>query len=119
MRILFALYLVLLFAVPAYADLLIWDANTEPDMFDYRVYSCTTPPCDLGTAGASVVTIVHPTTSWTFGVTPDTCYFVTARDITLNESTESNAVNTGPSNVCTVVDTTPPSAPANLQYVNP
>lgn len=93
-----------------------WDDNTEPDLQDYQVYSCTTWPCDTGTGTLEATVTVS---DWTPGgnLPNDTCYFVTARDTSLNESGESNVVETGPSQVCPPADTTPPAAPVNLQLV--
>jgi len=83
-----------------------WNANTEPDMKEYRVYLSQVS----GTYGTvPKVVVQHPgTTTGTvgLGVLPSGQYFVTVRavDTALNESLKSNEV-------AFVFDNAPPAPP--------
>lgn len=104
MHIIIAL-LFLLLATPAFANHqeFSWDANIEPDLKEYRLYTCPALPC---TKLEGVLYSVTPMTKLpiTHGTEGDA--FVTAIDTSDNESVESNVV---------VYDAVPPFGPKNLK----
>jgi hypothetical protein len=68
---------------------LLWNANTEPDLFDYRIYRRLLP---LG-RWSRIGTATNPT--YTDNTVSGGCwyeYYVTARDLALNESSASNVI---------------------------
>jgi hypothetical protein len=68
---------------------LLWNANTEPDFFDYRIYRRLLP---LG-RWSRIGTAMNPT--YTDNTVSGGCwyeYYVTARDLALNESSASNVI---------------------------
>lgn len=87
MKTILALACMLLMPFSAYAQSLTWNANTETDMKDYGVYSCSTVGCTVVKSSAMFKGYVnHPTVN--FLLTPGTqgSIAVTARDLALNES---------------------------------
>jgi fibronectin type 3 domain-containing protein len=86
-----------------------WDANTEPDMKEYRLYRTDGARQQLGV-------IPHPTTTYDFAVTvPENAsgklvFVLTAVDTSLNESLDSLPVEW----YWTTIDTTAPGAPKTI-----
>ena len=86
----------------------VWNANTEPDMGEYRIYQSATPGIDP--AGMTPVAIIPaPATSYLLVGVPDGGFYwvLTAVDTTGNESGPSNEVTLG-------LDSTAPGSPSGL-----
>ena len=85
---------------------LAWNANTETDMKEYRLYTCSVTPC-LG-SGAPLATVAHTAGPATFSfVLPhtDQYYVVYAVDTALNVSAPSATV---------FANVVPPAAPTGV-----
>ncbi len=83
---------------------LTWNANSDPDLWGYRVYQCSQQPCTLASGHASLLARFGKTTSYNIGTPTVThYYFITAYDHTNKES--------GSSNVATFTPNAPPPPP--------
>ena len=90
-------------STPAWGATLIWTANNEPDLAGYRVYHCSRLPCTPLSGNASPLATLGTAISFNVGTPAVTqYYFITAIDISTNES--------GPSSVATYTPagTSPP-----------
>ena len=85
---------------------LVWNSNTESDMKEYRVYTCSVTPClASGTPLAIVPHAVGPLTHSFVLPHTDQYYVVYAADTALNVSAPS---------VTIFANVIPPAAPAGL-----
>ena len=84
----------------------VWDANVEPDMKEYRVYTCPALPCSK-LNGTLFAVVQHPTTNVVISHGTEGEAFVTALDTSGNESAESNVA---------VYDAKPPFGPKNFKF---
>ena len=72
-----------------------WDANTEADLKGYRVYTCPVATGQLGcnmTTGVRLVEVLAPIVETLIPIGQEGFAFVTAYDITGNESGASNVI---------------------------
>jgi subtilisin family serine protease/fibronectin type 3 domain-containing protein len=91
-----------------------WAGNTEPDLAGYNLYRSTS----AGVQGTKVNTTLIGGTSFTnSGLTNGTTYYymVTAVDVNGNESAPSVQKSATPTAPVPPSDTTPPTAPTNVQ----
>lgn len=107
MKYLFIL-IALCMATPAWANHqeFTWDANTEPDMKEYRIYTRPSLPCSK-VEGALFVVVPHPTTNVVISHGTEGEAFATAVDTSDNESPESNVVT---------YDAKPPFGPKSFKF---
>ena len=93
----------------AWGATLTWTANGEPDLAGYRVYQCSQLPCSLTSGTASLLITLGKVTGFNIG-TPTVIqyYFITAYDLSTNESATSNLATFTP----TVVP--PPVVPPDI-----
>jgi BACON domain-containing protein len=85
---------------------LVWDPDSTPNLAGYRVYQCSQLPCAQTSGNASLLATLGTVTSFNIGTPAVTeYYFVTAYDLSNNES--------GPSNLATFTPagTPPPVLP--------
>lgn len=104
---------VLLLVTLAGATTLQWDRNTEPDMKEYKVYTCAPVPCTVIASQAKRVGIVpQPTVGaipqFVFPPLTEGMVAVTASDTSGNESGLSVSIP---------FDAKPPAIPANPRLV--
>ena len=80
-----------LWSTAAWGATLTWDVDSAPDLAGYRIYQCSQLPCTLASGQASALTTLGKVTSFNIG-TPAVIqyYFVTAYDLSNNESGGSN-----------------------------
>jgi hypothetical protein len=80
-----------LWSSTAWSAMLTWNANSEPDLAGYRVYQCSQQPCTRASGTASPLVTLGQVTSFNIETPAVTqYYFITAYDLTNNESGESN-----------------------------
>lgn len=122
-KLVLIIVLLVMFAVPALASTVTfrWDANTESDLWGYKLYQAETaggPYTHTQVVGEGNLVAIIPLTLQGFDpanpeftlldVADGTHFWVlTARDIANNESGNSNEVTAS-------VDTTPPAPPGGL-----
>ena len=83
--------IVVLWSSTAWGATLTWNPNSEPDLAGYRVYQCSQQPCTRASGNASLLVALGTATSFNIGTPAVTeYYFVTAYDLSNNESAESN-----------------------------
>jgi hypothetical protein len=89
-------------STPAWGATLNWTANSESDLSGYRVYQCSRLPCTPQSGNASTLATLGTATSFNIGTpTVTQYYFITAIDLSNNES--------GPSSMATYTPAgTPP-----------
>ena len=111
MKLMTLLFIVLMWHAPVWAAAptnFVWDRNTEGDMLEYRVYTCSSSATCV--PNVSIGTLPQPPvgTSPTFAIPANSQgrAAVTAVDLVGNESSQSNVVN---------FDRLAPSAPANAR----
>ncbi len=81
----------------AWGATLTWQADSEPDLAGYRVYQCSQQPCTRTSGMASLLVTLGKATSFNIGTPAGThYYFVTAYDLSANESGGSNLVTFPP-----------------------
>jgi hypothetical protein len=87
-----------LWSSTAVAATLTWTANSESDLAGYRIYKCSLLPCGPGSGHQSLLATLGKVTSFNVG-TPAVIqyYFLTAYDLSNNESLASNLVTFTPS----------------------
>jgi hypothetical protein len=80
-----------LWSSTAWGATLTWNPDIEPDLAGYRVYQCSLQPCTRASGHASLLVTLGTATSFNIG-TPSVTqyYFITAYDLSNNESSESN-----------------------------
>jgi len=80
-----------LWSTAAWGATLTWDVDTAPDLAGYRIYQCSQLPCTLASGQASSLATLGKVTSFNIGTPAVTqYYFVTAYDLSNNESGGSN-----------------------------
>lgn len=80
-----------LWSSTAWGATLMWNADSEPDLAGYRVYQCSQQPCTRTSGNASLLVTLGTATSFNIGTPAVTIsYFVTAFDLSNNESGMSN-----------------------------
>jgi hypothetical protein len=86
-----------LWSSTAWGATLTWDPDTAPDLAGYRVYQCSQQPCTRASGNASLLVTLGTATSFNIG-TPavTTYYFVSAYDLSNNESAGSNTATFTP-----------------------
>ena len=108
-----AILALLLVSVSAQAEpitvLLTWTANTEPDLFSYKLSQSDS---ETGTFTVIMPRIPRTITSFEVNNVPDgkTCWKLVAVDMNLNESLPTNAV-------CVVNDSVAPATPKSFLAV--
>jgi len=98
-------------ATTAWSATLTWTANGESDLSGYRVYNCSVSNCSRTSGNAVLLATLGRVTNFNIG-TPATTqyYFVTALDISNNESQASLLVTyTPPSSVPPAIGVSPTS----------
>jgi len=70
MKTLYALFILLAFAIPAQAASLTMDRNTETDMAWYRAFTCNTDPACVPSTREPLLDIVQPATGTPMLVIP-------------------------------------------------
>ncbi len=107
--------ILVLWSSSAWSATLTWTANSESDLAGYHVYQCTQLPCTLTSGNASLLVSLGKVTSINIG-TPLAIqyYFITAYDLSFNESPSSNLVVFAPPG-------SPPSppTPGGLHFITP
>jgi hypothetical protein len=84
-------------STPAWGATLIWTANSEPDLAGYRVYQCSRLPCTPQSGNASTLATLGTATSFNIGTPAVTqYYFITAIDLSNNESGSSSVTTYTP-----------------------
>ena len=101
----------------AWGATLTWDPNSAPDLAGYRVYQCSQLPCTRTSGMASLLVTLGTVTSFSIG-TPavTTYYFVTAYDLSNNESGGSNMATFTPAGAPPVVLPSIGVSPTNLSF---
>jgi len=80
-----------LWSSAAWGATLTWNANSEPDLAEYRVYHCNQQPCTRASGNASLLATLGKVTSFNIGTPSVTQYYIiTAYDFVDNESKNSN-----------------------------
>ena len=97
----------------AWGATLVWDPDSSPNLAGYHVYQCSQLPCAPSSGNASLLATLGLVTSFNIGTPAITeYYFVTAYDLSNNES--------GPSNVATFTPTGAPpvigASPTSLSF---
>ncbi len=100
----------------AWGATLTWNANHESDLAGYQVYHCSQQPCTRVSGKASLLATLGKQTSFNIG-TPAVIqyYFVTAYDLTNNESGSSNLATFIPAGSPPPSPLTAPPTPGGLQ----
>ena len=105
-----------LWSSTAWSAMLTWNANSEPDLAGYRVYQCSQQPCTRASGTASPLVTLGPVTSFNIETPAVTqYYFITAYDLTNNESGESNLATFIPGGSSPPPPLTAPPTPAGLR----
>ena len=80
-----------LWSTAAWSATLTWDVDSAPDLAGYRIYQCSQLPCTPTSGQASSLATLGKVTSFNIGTPAVTqYYFVTAYDLSNNESGGSN-----------------------------
>ena len=75
-----------------------WNANSDLDLWGYRVYQCSQQPCTRASANESLLATLGKVTSYNIGTPAVTrYYFITAYDHSYEESVGSNVAIFTPS----------------------
>jgi hypothetical protein len=105
-----------LWSSTAWSAMLTWNANSEPDLAGYRVYQCSQQPCTRASGTASPLVTLGQVTSFNIETPAVTqYYFITAYDLTNNESGESNLATLMPNGSSPPPPLTAPPIPAGLR----
>ena len=96
MKILGVILFGLLLTTPAQALTILWDLNTEPDMLEYRLYTCIDDMFAAPGCKVPVATIPHPTNTYTVEEVGIGYSLLTAVDTDGDESGPSNMINNVP-----------------------
>jgi hypothetical protein len=105
-----------LWSSTAWSAMLTWNANSEPDLAGYRVYQCSQQPCTRASGTASPLVTLGQVTSFNIETPAVTqYYFITAYDLTNNESGESNLATLMPGGSSPPPPLTAPPTPAGLR----
>ena len=105
-----------LWSSTAWSAMLTWNANSEPDLAGYRVYQCSQQPCTRASGTASPLVTLGQVTSFNIETPAVTqYYFITAYDLTNNESGESNLATLMPDGSSPPPPLTAPPTPAGLR----
>lgn len=95
-----------LWSTAAWSATLTWDVDSAPDLAGYRIYQCSQLPCTPTSGQASSLATLGKVTSFDIGTPAVTqYYFVTAFDLSNNESGSSNIATYIPAGA------SPPSSP--------
>jgi len=106
-----------LWSTAAWGATLTWDVDSAPDLAGYRIYQCSQLPCTLTSGQASSIATLGKVTSFNIGTPAVTqYYFVTAYDLSNNESGGSNVATYIPAGAS---PTPPPPAPPAAIGVTP
>ena len=98
----------MLWSSTAWSATLTWNTNSDSDLAGYRVYQCSELPCTRASGNASSLATVGTVTSFNIGTPSATqYYFVTAYDVSSNESDESSVVTYTPAPVPPAIGMTP------------
>ena len=98
--------ILVLWSSSALSATLTWNANTESDLAGYQVYQCSQQPCFRTSSNVSLLATLGKVTSFNVGTpTGIRYYFITAYDLSNNESASSNLVIYTPPGV------SPPGSP--------
>ena len=101
---------------PAWSATLNWSPNTDQDLAGYRVYRCSQQPCSRASGKATVMAVLGTVAQLDIGVPAVTqYYFITAYDLSNNESSESSLVTFVPAGSPPPVAVSPPPTPGGLQ----
>jgi len=105
-----------LWSTAAWGATLTWDVDSAPDLAGYRIYQCSQLPCTLASGQASALTTLGKVTSFNIGTPAVTqYYFVTAYDLSNNESAGSNLATYIPAGALSTppppITPPPPSSP--------
>ena len=105
-----------LWSTAAWGATLTWDVDSAPDLAGYRIYHCSQLPCTLASGQASSLATLGKVTSFNIGTpTVTQYYFVTAYDLSNNESGDSNVATYIPAGASTTppppITPSPPSPP--------
>lgn len=104
-----------LWSTAAWGATLTWDVDSATDLAGYRVYQCSQLPCTPTSGQASALAILGKVTSFNIGTPAVTqYYFVTAYDLSNNESGSSNVATYIPAGAAPTPPppiTPPPSSP--------
>lgn len=104
-----------LWSSTAWGATLTWTANSEPDLVGYRVYQCSLEPCSRASGTASFLATLGTVTSFNIGTpTVTQYYFITAYDLSNNESAASSLATYTPAG--TVVPPAIGVSPANFFF---
>jgi hypothetical protein len=100
----------------AWGATLAWTANQESDLAGYRVYQCSQQPCTRVSGKASTLATLGKESSFNIGTPAVTqYYFITAHDLTNNESDTSNLVTVIPEGSAPPPPLTAPPTPGGLR----
>ena len=102
----------------AWSAMLTWNANSDPDLAGYRIYQCSQQPCTRASNTASPLVTLGQVTSFDIETPAVTqYYFITAYDLTNNESGESNVATFIPGGTSSPPPLTAPPTPAGLRIL--
>ena len=112
-----------LWSTAAWGATLTWDVDSTPDLAGYRIYQCSQLPCTLASGQASSLATLGKVTSFNIGTPAVTqYYFVTAYDLSNNESGGSNVATYIPAGASPTPPppvTPPPVPPAAIGATPP
>lgn len=101
---------------PAWSATLNWSPNNDPDLAGYRVYRCSQQPCSRASGKATVMAALGTVAQFDIGKpTVTQYYFITAYDLSNNESSESSLVTFVPAGNPPPVAVSTPPTPGGLQ----
>jgi hypothetical protein len=104
--------IIALWSTAAWSATLSWDVDSAPDLAGYRIYQCNQLPCTLTSGQASSLATLGNVTSFNIGTPAVTqYYFVTAFDLSNNESGGSNVATYIPAGASPTPPPPPPPSP--------